>query len=65
MHNPAVFLLLALVVWIIADLVRHPFLACPKCHGERTLKAKIWPGRYRPCPRCDRSGEIKRGAKWR
>jgi hypothetical protein len=62
-HNPAFALLIALTVWVVADLIRHPFLTCPRCKGNRILRATFFGGRYRPCPRCGRSGEIKRGGK--
>ena len=51
----------ALVVWIVSDRSRNPLTRCPKCGGKGTLPSRFFKDRYRPCGRCGRSGEIRRG----
>ncbi|MGW4469649.1 hypothetical protein ACWENQ_08250 [Nonomuraea sp. NPDC004354] len=38
---------------------RHPLTRCKRCHGNGILRSVVLPWRYRPCPRCGRSGEIR------
>ncbi|GIH66882.1 hypothetical protein Msi02_76990 [Microbispora siamensis] len=45
-------------IWLVSDYVRNYLSKCPKCKGSGTLKATWWSGRYRPCPRCGRKGEV-------
>ena len=43
---------------LVSDYIRNYLSKCPKCKGSGTLKATWWSGRYRPCPRCGRKGEV-------
>lgn len=56
-------LLIALVVaYLVVAYIsrqRNPFKRCSTCKGKGTLPSAVWSGRYRPCPKCNRSGEIK------
>ncbi len=61
---PSDWLLLVIgvaVVYLIYDWVRHYLLKCPRCRGAGVLHSPNFPGKYRPCPRCGRKGEVRHG----
>ncbi|GIH63989.1 hypothetical protein [Microbispora siamensis] len=51
-------LLVAALVIAAISRKRNPLKVCPTCKGTGVLRSGMWAGRYRPCPRCDRKGEI-------
>ena len=54
-------LMIAAVVVIALYLAsaRNPFAKCWRCSGRGVLRSWLLPWRYRPCPTCGRSGEIR------
>lgn len=44
--------------WLAVDYVRNYLSTCRKCKGTGVLRATFWSRQYRPCPRCNRSGEV-------
>jgi len=48
-------------IWAAVDYIRHYLSKCPRCKGAGVLKSSIWSGQYRPCPRCNRKGEVRHG----
>ncbi len=52
-------LIIAIGIWAVVSLVRHPLTKCPKCKGTGEIRSAFFSSRYRPCPRCGRKGEIR------
>lgn len=48
-----------LFVYAAYDYVRNFLTKCPRCKGSGVLHSDNWPGRYRPCSRCGRKGEVR------
>ncbi|MFI6534210.1 hypothetical protein ACIBHY_17245 [Nonomuraea sp. NPDC050547] len=52
-------LIAAAFVVVAVSSARHPLTKCRRCHGRGILRSFLLPWRYRPCPSCSRSGEIR------
>lgn len=59
--DPFYALLIAAAVVIALYLAgtRNPLAKCPRCDGRGVLRSWVMPWRFRPCPRCGRSGEVR------
>ncbi|MEU4225781.1 hypothetical protein AB0F17_15925 [Nonomuraea sp. NPDC026600] len=54
---------LALAAAVVAVIYlagrRNPLKKCGRCGGRGMIRSWVLPWRFRPCPGCDRSGEIR------
>lgn len=52
---------IAAVIVVVLYLAgsRNPIAKCRRCKGRGVLRSSILSWRYRPCPRCGRSGEVR------
>lgn len=49
----------AVVVILYIAGKRNPLKRCHRCSGKGVIRSWVLPWRYRPCPRCGRSGEVR------
>ena len=46
------------LAWVAIDYARNHLSKCQVCKGTGILKSTFFSHKYRPCPRCRRSGEV-------
>ncbi|MGI5286664.1 hypothetical protein ACQEVF_25450 [Nonomuraea polychroma] len=55
----ALLIAAAVAVALYMAAARNPLAKCRRCGGKGVLRSQLLPWRYRACPSCGRSGEIR------